>query len=210
MWWISFEFGQTEAGGYAVVAATAAVRAARVRFAAIALGDALLKRIAGGAARAQADRIAAVQFADGRHSARIRYARIRRWLTAAGRVGCVAGRTATGGDVVEHLAQSVRAAIARRLAVTVHAGLVTLAFAVVAAADHRQTLDVGVADEPGRTTARDAMVDGHTFGVLAARVLVARTDAAPVEAVAQQMRRTVDVVVADVGGVVENWNGGYD
>lgn len=88
---------------------------------------------------------------------------------------------------------------------SVDAGLVLGAFAVRTATEHRQAFDVGVADEAARAATRDAMIDGHTFGVFAARVLVAGADAAPVEAVAEEMRRTVDVVVADVGGMVDDW-----
>lgn len=203
--WIALELGQTEARRSPVVAAAAAVRAARIRFAAVALGDALLERVAGGAARAQADRIAAVQFAHSAEAARVRIAGVLRRLTAELRVTGVAGRTATGGTVLEHLAQGVRSTLARRLAVTVDAGLVAGAVTVSTAAQDWQTFDVGVANVSGRTATGDAVIGGHAFGVLAARVLVAGADAASVEPVAQQMWRTVDVVVADVGRVVEDW-----
>lgn len=78
-----------------------------------------------------------------------------------------------------------------------------------ATSQNRKALDVGISIVSDWTATRDAMVDGHTFSVLAAIVFLADVDATSIKTIAELMRGAVDVVLADVGRCVQHYGGEY-
>lgn len=107
--------------------------------------------------------------------------------------------------MVKNFAQRVRAALTRCLTIAVNAGLVTKTLRIHTAAEDGPTLNIGVTVKSTGTVTRDAVVYRNAIGVFSARVLLARAYAASVQPVAQQMWRTIDIVVADLlRSLVEN------
>lgn len=101
--------------------------------------------------------------------------------------------------MVDHVAEGEGAALAGRGALGIDAGLTGVALRIRATALAGQALDIGVAQESGQAATVGAVVDGNALGILAARILLAGIDAAAVEAIAELRRRTVLVVLADMG-----------
>lgn len=71
------------------------------------------------------------------------------------------------------------------------------------------TLYISISQESRQATAIDAMIDGHTLGILATRILLTRIDATTIETIAELVRRTILIVLADVGACYMRYVVGY-
>lgn len=111
--------------------------------------------------------------------------------------------------MIHHIAKGKGTTLTRRSTLAIDAGLAGITFGVRATTQGLLTLYVSIAQESGQATAIDAMIDGHTLGILATRILLARIDATTIEAIAELVRRTILIVLADVGACYMRYVVGY-
>lgn len=163
---------------------------------------AIFKWVSSQAFRAEANRVATIQFAEGVYSTWIRLAWIRWWNAAQNRIACVSVRTQANRSVIDDIAQGIRAALARRTALSVDTSLARTALGITATSLQTGTFDVRISNEAIQASTLNAMIERCTLCVFAARIDRTRIDASTVQAIAQFRRRAIFIVLAD-GLVVE-------
>lgn len=111
--------------------------------------------------------------------------------------------------MIDHVAEGEGSTLTWRCAFAIDARLARITFGIRATAKRLLALHIGIAQESGQTAAIDAMIDGHALGIFAARILLARIYATTVEAIAEFVRRTILVVLADMGACYMHYVVGY-
>lgn len=111
--------------------------------------------------------------------------------------------------MIDHIAEGKGATLTWRSAFAIDARLTGITFGVRATAQRLLALHIGIAQESRQAATIDAMIDGHTLSILATRILLARIDATTVEAIAELVRWTILVVLADMGACYMRYVVGY-
>lgn len=86
-------------------------------------------------------------------------------------------------------------ALARRLTFSIDASGIRTAFAIGSTAQLRSTFNVRISYVAAETATVNSMVNGIAFCIVAARILLARANATPIQAVTKLIRRTILVVL---------------
>lgn len=132
------------------------------------------------------------------------------WWTAAHRgIAIVAWWALADATMIHHIAKGKGTTLTRRSTFAVDACLAGITLGVRSTAQGLLTLYISIAQESRQATAIDAVIDGHTLGILATRILLARIDATTIETIAELVRRTILIVLADMGACYMRYVVGY-
>lgn len=99
--------------------------------------------------------------------------------------------------MVLNVTQRVRSALARRSTLTIDTGFVRTALTVGATSMQLNTFNVSISSESSLATALYSVISWQAFGIFTARIFLAWIDANAVQPVAQLVRWTILVVLAN-------------
>lgn len=167
---------------------------------------ALNERIPGHASWAKAYRIPTVQLTQRPHTTRTRFASICWRRTSASAITLISQGTFTCCLVVFNVTKSIWSTLAWWLAFAVYAGFITGAFRIRTTSEHLVALYIGISDETFKTSALNAMANGCTVSILAARSFHTWVYATSIQSVAKLVRRAIGIVLAYIWIGFNNYN----